>query len=179
MTKTSKGKAAGSRKKPARKTAAKVARNIVKPAVEGAVYAFPLRTAGATQTMETFMTQKKNQFDRMAQEAGAAQKEQMDALMKSGNIAIKGFEDIFKTCLQMFQTSTEKNAQGFKAVMGCKTLNEFTETQNRLAQQNFDDFMMTTTRLSELAVKMATDAFEPINDQFSRSMKKATEAVAA
>ncbi len=183
MTKKTKSKAAGSKKDKAPKVAAKAAkvkRDVTKPAVAGAVYPFPTRFAGATiPTMETLMTQKKHQFDRMAQEAGLSQKEQMDALMQSGNIAMKGFEDIFKTCMQMAQTSAEKNAQAMKSIFGCKTLNEFTEAQNRIAQQGFDDFMVTTTRLSELAVKMATDAFEPINDQFSRTIKKASEAVAA
>jgi phasin family protein len=129
--------------------------------------------------METFMTQKKNQYDKIAADAASAQKEHVDALMQSGKIAMEGMEDIFKTCIALTQTMAEKNAQAFKSLIGCKTLNEFTEAHTRVTQTNFDDIMSGATRLSELAVKTATDALEPINEQFTRSMKFANDALAA
>ena len=165
-------------RKPARKAVAKAPRKLGKP--EGStVYNFQPRIQGSAKTMETLMTQKKNQYDKIAHDAAAAQKDQMEALMRSGNIAAKGMEDILKTCMHLAQTTAEKNAQAFKSLIGCRTLNEFTEAQNRVAQSNFDDFMTGTTRLSELTVKLATDVFEPINDQITRSMKMATDVMAA
>lgn len=124
------------------------------------------------------MTQKK-QFDRVTQDMASSGKDHMEAVIQSGNIMFKGMEDMMKTCMQMAQTSAEKGAQGFKTLLGCRTLNELTEVNNRLAQQGFDDFMATATRLSELSVKLASDAFEPINDQLNRSLRKVSEAAAA
>ncbi len=164
-------------KKAARKAVAKSPSKIAR--AEGStVYTFQPRNARPANPVETFMTQKK-QYDKLAQDATLAQKDQMEALVKSSNIALKGMEDIFKICMQLAQSTAEKNAQAFKSLVGCKTLNEFTEAHTRVTQTNFDDFMSGATRLSELTVKLATDAFEPINEQFSRTLKFANDALAA
>ena len=177
MSETRKRTGGKARSKSKAKAAAVRTPGIVKDMSGAAVYAFQPRNKTAN-AMETMMS-KKNQFDRMSQETAVLQKEGVEALVKSGSIAMKGMEDIFKTCMQVSQTSAEKGAEGFKALLGCRTLNELAETHNKLAQQSFDDFMTTATRLSELAVKLATDAFEPINDQFNRSIRKASDAAAA
>lgn len=120
-----------------------------------------------------------NQFDQFAQQAAAAGQDQMEAFVKSSTIFAKGMENIFKTCMAMAQDSGEKGSEAAKALMGCKTINEFTEAQNKLAQASFDEFMAGATKISEMSVKVATDSFEPINTQMSKNIKKATEAVAA
>ncbi len=132
-----------------------------------------------TQKMEKIMTEGKNKFEKLTRETTSAGKEQMEALVESGTIWVKGTEDIVKTCTAMVQESVERNTQAFKTLLSSKTLNEYTEAQNTLAQQNFDDFMSGFTKLSELGVKLATNAFAPINDQFSKSIKKATDSLAA
>lgn len=131
------------------------------------------------QIMEDIMTQNNTQFDKLTKDATAAGQAQMEALAKSGNIFAKGFEDIFKTYVSIAQTTAEKNAKSMQALMGCKTLNEYTEAQNKMAQQGFDDLTCSLTKLSEMSVKVTTEAFEPINDQVSKSIKKATDSVAA
>lgn len=150
----------------------------------GAPKSTPKSTAerAAHQTaekMESYMTKGQNQFEKLAGEVGNSGKEQFEAFIKAGNIFMQGFEDVSKTCMGWTQTSVEQNTQALKELMSCKTINEFAEAQNKWVQKNFDDFMTGTAKLSELSVKIATDAFEPINDQLSKSIKKATEAVAA
>jgi hypothetical protein len=58
-------------------------------------------------------------------------------------------------------------------------LNEFTDVQTRMAQASFDEFMTNSTRLSEKAVKLMTEAMEPINDQMGKSIKRASDTMAA
>ena len=131
--------------------------------------------------VEKKMTQAQNkvQFDKIAKEAASAGQEQVDVLVKSSSIFAKGCEDFVKTYVSIAQESAEKNSEALKALLGCKSLNEFTETQQKLAQASFDEFVSSATKLSELSVKVATDAFEPINDQMSKSIKKVTETIAA
>lgn len=125
------------------------------------------------------MTQGKTQFDRLTQGAAQTGKEQVDALIESGNLLMKGLEDLTKTCINLAQSSAERNTQAMKSLLSCKTISEFTETQNKWLQQNFDDFMAGSTKLSELSVQITTEALEPINDQFSKTVKKAGETIAA
>lgn len=124
------------------------------------------------------MSAKPN-FEKLSNDAAAQGKEGMDALMQSSTLFAKGAENLVKTCMTLAQDSAEKSAEAVKALMSCKTLNELTETQSRLAQDGFDQYMSGITKLSELTVKLATDSFQPLNTQVTKAMKKATDAVAA
>lgn len=139
----------------------------------------PLRITNSYKTMESIMTQNKAQYEKLTNEAASAGKENVEAILKSTNIWMKGTEDLFKTYLSLAQESAAKNSEAIKTLLGCKTLNELTEVQNKLAQESFDGFMAGATKLSELTVKLTTEALEPINDQVSKTIRKATDAVAA
>lgn len=139
----------------------------------------PLKDFNPTQAMETLMTKNKENMEKLSNEAAAIGKESMDAWMKSGSVFMKGYEDMLKTCMGIAQKSVEKNGEAFKTLLACKTVNEYAEVQNRLAQQGFDDFMTGATKISELGIKLASEGFAPINDQVSKAVKKASDAVAA
>jgi phasin family protein len=130
-------------------------------------------------TMETLMNTQKNQFEKISADATEQARQASDILTKSGTVMMKGIEQIMKTCMGIAQTSSEKNAEAVKQLMACKTINEFTEIQNRLSQQNFDELMQNATKLSEICIKVCTEAFDPINDQFSKAIKKASDQMAA
>ncbi len=124
------------------------------------------------------MTQNKTQFDTYMKDANELSREGMDAFVKSSTLFAKGFEDFFQTSMSLAQGAAEKQTQFMKEAMSAKTLNEFTEVQNKIAQANFDDFMASATKLSELSVKVLSEASEPLNEQMTKSMNKATQAAA-
>jgi phasin family protein len=128
--------------------------------------------------MESMMYQGKTQFDKYTQEATRAGKEHADALMESGTILMKGYEDLFKTWLNWAQGSAERSSEAVKELLGCRTLNELAETQSRLAQEGFDDFVAGATRVSELSVKLAADTFEPLGGQLNKNLRKAEKRAA-
>ena len=139
----------------------------------------PLSKTEIFKTMENVMTQHKAQYEKISNEAASAGKEGVEAILKSTNIWMKGTEDLMKAYMNFAQESAAKNSEALKTLLGCKNLNELTEVQNKLAQESFDGFMAGATKLSELTVKLTTDVLEPINDQVSKTMRKATDAVAA
>src|SRR5688572_12238917 len=108
------------------------------------------------------MFQANKQFDKLTQNAAVLGQDQMDALAKSTSIFQKGMEDIIKVASQIAQEAGEKNAAAAKALLACKTLNEFADTQSKLAQSSYDQFMTNATKLSEMSVKVCTDTFAPI-----------------
>lgn len=129
--------------------------------------------------METIMTQSNAQFDQFTKDAAGMSREGVDAFVKSGQIFAKGFEAILRESMAFAQASAEKQMQFAKEAMTSKTINEFSDIQNKIAQSNFDDFMSGATKISELGVKVFTDAVEPINEQVTKSVHKASRAVAA
>lgn len=149
---------------------------------EGAVgQSAPHKQAHSTQQkMEKTMAQKNNAaFDNFAKEAADISREYSEACMKSSTIFMKGFEDIIGTVLSIAQASAEKQSQFMKEVMSSKTINEFAEVQNKIAQASFDDFMAGATKITEIGTKILTESAEPVNTQVTKAMKKATQAMAA
>lgn len=147
------------------KTAAKVAVGVKKKA-----------SKQSNQKTEAFMMNSNKEFEKMAQSAQEAGQEQMDALVKSSTILAKGMEDIFQTCMGMMQSSGEKSQDAAKSLMGCKTVEEFTQAQNKLAQTSYDEFVAGATKVSEMSAKVCTESAAPINDQLGKTMKKAQAA---
>lgn len=125
------------------------------------------------------MTQSTKQFEKLAQDAGDMGRNSVEAFIKSGTIFAKGFEDLFRESVSFAQSSAEKQSELMKKAMSAKTLNEWTDIQNKVAQQSFNEFMAGATKISEMSVKLLNEASEPINEQVAKTMKKASKAAAA
>ncbi len=118
-------------------------------------------------------------FDNFTKEAAEMSREYSEACVKSGTILMKGMEDFVGVVMSIAQSSAEKQAQFIKEAMSSKTINEFAEVQNKIAQANFDDFMAGATKLTEIGTKLMTDTAEPVNAQIGKAIKRASESVAA
>lgn len=136
-------------------------------------------TLNPEKAMETIMGNNQFQFDQFTNEASAFSRENMEAFVQCGNIWFKGVEDIISTAASLAQTSAEKQSEYVKQALSAKTLNEWAETQNKIVQASFDDFMQGATKMTEISVKVVSDAAEPFNAQVAKTMKKTTQNMAA
>ncbi|MCB1839910.1 MAG: phasin family protein [Alphaproteobacteria bacterium] len=118
-------------------------------------------------------------FDSFAKEAAEISREYSEACVKSGTLFMKGMEEFVGVVMSIAQSSAEKQAQFLKEAMSSKTINEFAEVQNKIAQANFDDFMAGATKLTEISTKLLTDSAEPVNAQIGKAIKKASQSLAA
>lgn len=119
------------------------------------------------------------QFDQLMKETSDFGAQYSDACTKSSAILMKGFEDIMGTVVSLAQSTAEKQAGFMKEALSVKTINEFAEMQSKIAQANFDDFMNGATKISEISVKTLTDSAEPVNEQITKAMQKASKTMAA
>lgn len=131
------------------------------------------------KSMENIMSKSQSQFDALSKDANVIVKDSVEAFVKSGKIAAERLQDIVSTCVSMAQDASEKQASALKTLMSCKTINEVTDAQSKLAQQSFDEVMAALTKVTEMSIKLATESFEPINDQVGKAIKKATDSIAA
>jgi phasin family protein len=129
--------------------------------------------------MENTMKKSNVAFDQFGKDASEISREYSDAVMKSGTILMKGCENMVSVMMSIVQSSAEKQARLLKEAMSSKTINEFAEIQNKIAQTSFDDFMSGATKISEISVKVITESSEPVNAQVTRAIQKATESMAA
>lgn len=131
------------------------------------------------KTMSKASTVNAKSFDKISNETLSFGKDCSEACAKSGQIFMKGFEDIMGAVVSLMQSSAEKNAKFVKEALSSKTMNEFAEVQSKMAQASFDDFMTGATKISELSVKVLSEGAEPVNSQITKAVQKATESLAA
>lgn len=86
----------------------------------------------------------------------------VDAVVRSSTVMAKGLEVLSKEMMDFARLSFEDNVAATKAIFGAKTLNDLVNLQTQYTRKNFDQAVVESTRLTELSVKVANDAFEPI-----------------
>ena len=95
-------------------------------------------------------------------EAAAFGKGNAEALMLSGNIVVRGVEDIGKAWLDLGQKSLQSGAVLAQAFAGVRTLQELVELQTDLARATLDRLLTESARISELSAKIANEAVAPL-----------------
>ncbi len=101
-----------------------------------------------------------------------------DAVAKSFDILSKGFEDVSKAWYDYTKTSVDAGVDFSKRVMGAKSVNEVVDLQNDFAKTSFDSFVAESTKLSEMTVKTANEAIEPIKARVDETIETISEAAA-
>jgi phasin family protein len=125
----------------------------------------------AMLTREQFDRASKTLF-RNYEEFSELSKENIDAFVKSGTIVAKGFEEAGKAWIDFTRRSFETSVETAKAVMGAKDLREVVDVQSDFARTSFDSLVNEGSKLSELGVKVANEALEPIQSRINVTVEK-------
>ncbi|MGH1378881.1 MAG: phasin family protein [Alphaproteobacteria bacterium] len=125
------------------------------------------------------MSKTSTQFDKIIKDTQEFGTQYSDACAKSGEIFVKGMEDMMSTMISLTQQSAAKQSDFVKQAMSSKTINEFAETQNKIAKENFDDFVSGANKMSEIGVKILTESSDPVSKEVSKAVQKATKSMAA
>ena len=125
----------------------------------------------AALTREQFDRASKTLF-RNYEEFSELSKENIDAFVKSGTIVAKGFEEAGKAWIDFTRRSFETSVETAKAVMGAKDLREVVDVQSDFARTSFDSLVNEGSKLSELGVKVANEALEPIQSRINVTVEK-------
>ncbi len=143
-------------------------------------------TEFAQKGYDEFLGSTRQQFEKASVSAFKAyeefskfQKDNYDACVAATGIFAKGAENVGKTWMGLTQEAMEEAAQTAKALLGAKTLREAVDLQSGFAKANFDKFVAEGTKLSELTVKVANEAFAPLNARVNVAVEKLLKPVAA
>jgi len=148
---------------------------IVKAGQEQASKHFEQTVAATKEQVEKASAQLLKSYE----EYTAFSKANVDALLKSGTIAAKGAEDINKELVAFAQASFDKSVAAGRALLSAKSINEVVELQNSYAKQSFDSLVAEATKLQELSVKVANEAFAPLNARVNAAVEKFAKPLAA
>ncbi|UCH74101.1 MAG: phasin family protein [Rhodospirillales bacterium] len=135
-------------------------------------------SAPVEATVEAVTEQVEKQVEKAAAVAAQGygdfavlQKEAFDALVRSGEILTKGAEALGKEYLAFAQEAAEANNQAAKALMGAKSVTEFVQLQSDYFRISLDKSVDEGTKLSEMSMKIATEAFEPLQKQMTAAVE--------
>jgi len=120
-----------------------------------------------------------SQFLKGIEEMTALTKQNVDAFVQSGAILAKGFEAISKSTAAYTQSTLESSAAVGKQALAVKTIRDLADLQSSFAKKSFDSAIAEGTKVSEISVKVANEAFQPISAQLNATLGKLTKPVAA
>ncbi|HYE49246.1 MAG TPA: phasin family protein [Azospirillaceae bacterium] len=133
----------------------------------------------ATKNLEQAVAMTKEQVEKVSKQAfqtydelTSFNKETVDAVIASSQILAKGFETVSKTWVAFAQSSMEQSVSAAKALLTVKTLREAVDLQSEFARTSFDTLVAEATKVSELSVKVANEAIEPISARVNAAVEK-------
>lgn len=149
--------------------------NVVKASAEVATKNYEKALAATQEQLEKATNAAFQGYD----EFSSIGKENIDAFVKASTVLVKGFESLGKEVASFGQISIEKTVANTQALFGVKTLRDLVELQAEFAKQAFDSWVEQGTKLGELSVKVANEAFEPIQEQVNVAVEKILKPIAA
>jgi len=132
-------------------------------------------TAKAKEQFEKATTTARKSYDEMT----VFGKGNVDAVVKAGAIYAKGVEEFSRAFIGLGQIHYETSMAATKAVLGATSLRQVIDLQSEFAKTAVDKTIAETTKLSELARKVATETFEPIQARVTVAVEKISKPIAA
>jgi phasin family protein len=143
-------------------------------------------TPNFAPNFDQFATSAKEQIEKAATQFvknyeayTAFTKGNVDAVVQSSTVAVKGLEDLSKATIAYGQSSLESSVAASKAALGAKSLRELTELQTSFTKSSLETAVAETTKLSELSVKVTKDAIEPLTARVKVAVEQFSKPLAA
>jgi phasin family protein len=112
----------------------------------------------------------------LASEAGEMTKGNVEALVESGKVLAAGMQDLGKEYVAEAKTALETVQADFKELAAVKSPADFFKLQGEIMRRNFDAAVATGSKSSEKVVKIAGEAFAPIQNRVSLTIEKVKKA---
>ena len=110
------------------------------------------------------------------EDATKISKENVDAAIRSSQVMAKAAEELGKAIYSFTQSSVELSVQASQAALNVRTLQDLVDVQSEYARTSMDHMISGTSKLSDLAVKVANEVMEPINQRMNEAMEKINNA---
>lgn len=136
-------------------------------------------TAKVKEAMTQAQDRAKQAFEKsqaLAGEAGEFTKGNVEALVESGKVLAAGVQDLGKDYVAEAKSAFETVQADFKALAAVKSPADFFQLQGEILRRNFDAAVVTGSKNSEKMVKIANEAFAPIQNRVSLAMEKVKQA---
>jgi phasin family protein len=106
----------------------------------------------------------------------AFHKGNLEALVQANTLLAKGAQEISKEYLAQAQEHLQSAATAGQAVLKAKTVQDAVQLNVETAKVGIEKLVATSTKLGELSVKVATEAFAPVKARLDVAVETFTKA---
>jgi hypothetical protein len=97
-------------------------------------------------------------------------KDGFDATVRSFGEVNKGFQAIAAEVTDYSKKAFEDGTRAFEQLIGAKTVEQALEIQTQYAKKAYDNYMAEVSKLGEMYVGLAKDAYKPVEAAFTKKM---------
>ena len=114
------------------------------------------------------------------EDIAALGKSNVDALIQAGATAMHGWEELTRSFVGLTQSQVEAGMTAAKALLGARTLAEFSDLQKTYSRTAFDNAVSEASRLSEIGIRIASETIEPLSARMTATIEHLSKpAIAA
>ena len=107
-------------------------------------------------------------FQKMTDESQKFGKEGFDAALRSYGEWNKGFQVIASKATDYTKKSFEDATRAFEQLLGAKSIEQAIEIQSQYAKKAYDTYIAEMSKLGEMYVGLAKDAYKPVEAAFAK-----------
>lgn len=97
-------------------------------------------------------------------------KDGFDATVRSFGEVNKGFQAIAAEVTDYSKKAFEDGTRAFEQLIGAKTVEQALEIQTQYAKKAYDNYVAEVSKLGEMYVGLAKDAYKPVEAAFTKKM---------
>jgi phasin family protein len=94
-------------------------------------------------------------------------KQQLETVNSLASTVTKGFQEIAAESTDYSKKAFAANSEVVEKLLGAKSVETAIQIQTEYAKSAYEGFVAQTSRINELFVKLATEAFKPVETAFS------------
>ena len=95
-------------------------------------------------------------------------KDGFDAAVRSFGEVNKGFQAIAAEVTDYSKKAFEDSTRAFEQLIGAKTIEQAIEIQSQYAKKAYDGYVAEMSKLGEMYVGLAKDAYKPVEAAFTK-----------
>ncbi|HXZ02230.1 MAG TPA: phasin family protein [Stellaceae bacterium] len=99
-------------------------------------------------------------------------RENMAAVMRANTALSSGWEAIGKEVILYARSSFEQAAETATALLGARTFEDVFQLNSDFAKANLERMIERSAKLSEMGIKLASDAFAPLGSRVEATIHK-------
>ena len=109
---------------------------------------------------------------RFGEEFQRASKDGFDASVRSLGEVSKGFQAIAATIVDYSKKNFEDSTRAFEQLIGARSFEQAWEIQSQYAKRAFDAYVAQASKIGELYVDLARNAYQPVEQAAAKTARK-------